>query len=940
MEALTIPQLRVRTEFSFRNKFDCLAYGPVGLLAETLRDLGAGAAGIVDGGTWGHVKWAQACKKAGLSPLFGCELAVRREDGRAPMAWALAEDTAQFYQFSTRARALDSDVEAEFAEARGVIRFAGAALTDPATFDYVDLNPESPVAQAAAIALAKRTRRPLVLTSLNTYPRPEDAAAFGALSGRSRSTPQHLLTVEEMRAAIPGLSKAQFKAAVASTREAAERGAKALPLAPGIHFEGDLARMARDGQALRLAAGHLSSWPAEYEARLVRELEAVRQKDFDSYFLVVSDLVKWAKERMLVGPGRGSSAGSLLCYVLRITEVDPIKHGLLFERFIDMTRADLPDIDIDFSDTKRDLIFQYLADEYGAESVARIGSVNTMKPRSVLDRIGKAFGIPKRDCERFANVIIEYSSGDSRYGKSLEDTLSTTQFGKQFVEMYPSAALMTTIENHASHSGVHAAGVIVSNHPIADYCTVGPDGIAQIDKPDAEALNLLKIDALGLSTLGVIEDAGCVTADELYALTPDDPKVLALFNTGRLNGVFQFEGSAQRRVAAQVRVRSFEQVDHITALARPGPLGGGAMARYCAAQDGAERGETAKHERYIAPMVSETHGVVLYQEQVMRIVREIGKFSWAQTTTIRKAMSGRKGKEFFDAQAEQFVAGAAQDGIAEEDARAIWDEICSFGAWGMNKSHTCAYAMIAYWCAWMKTYHTLDYAAAALRKEQDETKALRYLRELHRAGVEIVPVDIARSQADWSTRDGALIGGFKSLHGFGDIKAASAVSARNSGTMSEKLKAQILSAKNKFASIYPITDAYGKYYSSPEECGVAPGWSVLPMASLPEDSECVFIGRVIKKELRDENETVRVAKRGGKLRPGQTLFTDLFLSDDSDEDVIARIRTKDFFSFGRAAFERLAEGEDVVLVRGRRYKDSMVVFVDRFKCLTNPGLLS
>jgi DNA polymerase III alpha subunit len=279
-------------------------------------------------------------------------------------------------------------------------------------------------------------------------------------------------------------------------------------------------------------------------------------------------------------------------------------------------------------------------------------------------------------------VLIEYSSGDSRYGKGLEDTLTTTQPGKDFLERFPEAVLMTELENHASHTGVHAAGFIVANEPVTEYCTVR-DGVAQIDKKDAEYLNLLKMDVLGLRTLGVIEDSGCVTAEELYNLPLTDPEVFRIFNEAKFSGVFQFEGAAQRRVSVQIPVSEFQQIDHITALARPGPLGGGAANTYINRNAGREE-TTYKHES-MRKYLEDTRGVVLYQEQVMRIVKELGDFSWEDTSVIRKAMSGRKGKEFFDRHGEKFAAGAAQHGIDAETAKAIWNEIVNFGAWGMNK---------------------------------------------------------------------------------------------------------------------------------------------------------------------------------------------------------------------------------------------------------------
>lgn len=926
-----IPQLRCRTEFSFRS-----VYGQIGKVAAALAELGAPAAGIVDGGTWGHVRWAKELRNRGVKPLFGTELTVAQPDGRRPVAWALAEDTRAFYRFSTAARQKDADIAALFAEARGVIRFAGAALTDPETFDYIDLNPASPLQQRAALRLHQRTGKPLVITSDNAYPRKEDYSAFMAIVAKERTTPQHLLTLEEMRQHIAVLDNEQFAAAVRNTFEVAERCASELPTAPIIRVDGDLRALAEEGKRRRLALGHLAAWPEEYEARLQRELALVEQKRYASYFLVVADLVQWAKRRMLVGPGRGSSAGSLLCYLLGITEIDPIPHQLLFERFIDVSRSDLPDIDIDFSDTKRDQVFDYLADKYGRENVARIGNVNTLRARSVIAEVCKRFGIPEREKYDVLNVLIEYSSGDSRYGHALEDTMSQTEPGRRFMAAHPEAAVMYELENHAWHTGVHAAGVIVCNEPISDYCTVGADGVVQADKPDTERLNLLKIDALGLRTLGVIEDSGVVTAEQLYALKLDDPEVFRIFNEGKYSGIFQFEGQAQRRVAAQVHIDSFRKIDHVTALARPGPLGGGASGKYIARAAGRE--PISYRHPSMQEYLSRTMGVVLYQEQVMRICFEMGQFSWEVVAEIRKAMSGRKGKEYFDRRGQEFVDGAARIGVPEADAREIWSEICTFGAWGMNASHTVSYGVISYWCAWMKRYHPLEYAAACLRSAKDDDQTMEILREITREGVPYVPFDPDLSDVNWSVQNGKLVGGFMNLVGFGPAKAVAAVEARRLGRMDDKLRARIAAARVKFSDLYPLQRTYAALYADPEAHGCRPGSRVLRLNELPEGGDVLTIVRVIRKELRDENETVRLARRDGKRVEGQSLFLDIFATDDTGIPFTLRIDRFKFERIGRAAAAKLQEGDDL-LVRGRVIPNFNMIKVERMKCLNRPEAL-
>ena len=649
-------------------------------------DLDVPHAGCVDtAGTWGHVQFDKACRELGVSPMFGAEFSVPDEEtGAKPRFWALAAELPGFYRFSSANPQTEGEViDWRTDDAASPVVFAGAALSDPDAFDFIDLNPSSRAQQRAAMALHKRTGMPLVLTSDNDYPGPEHRLKFLAWDDSRRMTPQHLLSQDEFQNAFSFLSKTEFKQAVKNTQHAAElcTGLQ-LRQAPIISVDGDIRAAVELGRRSRMERGHIAEWTEEYQARINRELDLIEEKQYQSYFLVVAEMIEWAKERMLVGPARGSSAGSLVCYLMGITEVDPLVHGLIFERFIDVNRDDLPDIDIDFNDQKRHLVFEHLEEKYGAENVARIGSVSRLKPRSVIAHVGKKLGIPHGAAFGVTNVLIEYSSGDSRYGKGLEDTLNNTQPGKDFMARYPEAALMGELENHASHSGQHAAGIIVSNEPVTEYCTVR-DGIAHIDKKDAEALNLLKIDALGLRTLGVIEDTGCITTDELYGLTYDDPAVLNIFNQHKFSGVFQFEGGAQRRVSIQVPMDSFTQIDHVTALARPGPLGGGAANTYINRNAGRE--ETTYRHESMQEYLADTQGVVLYQEQVMRIVREIGDFSWEDTSVIRKAMSGRKGAEFFNRHGENFVKGAARLGIDADDAAGIWEEICSFGAWGMNK---------------------------------------------------------------------------------------------------------------------------------------------------------------------------------------------------------------------------------------------------------------
>lgn len=918
-----LPQLRIRSEYSFRE-----AFAPLNAVVERLAEINAPVSALVDsGGTWGHVKWQAAMLDAGLEPAFGVDFKIKI-DGKTPRCWCIAEDMRAFYRFCSSS----PSKEADFASADGLIRFAGEALTDPQTYDYIDINPRSLLLARRATALAKKTGKPLVLTGDNSYPAQQHHPAFMAYVAEARQSAQHIMHPSEFRNAFFMLDNDTFSAAWKNTIEVGERiKGQRLNIAPVIQFEGDLQQEIAAGKAARLAAGLIPAWTETYEARLQRELDVIREKEFESYFLVVGDLVRWAKQHMLIGPGRGSSAGSLVCYLLHITEVDPIPHGLIFERFIDINRADLPDIDIDFSDQKRHMVFDYLAKKYGAKSVAKIGSINRLKARSVMAVACDRLNIPHGASFSVLDVLVEYSSGDARYGKGLGDTLANTQPGRDFARKFPQSNLLAELEGHANHTSVHAAGILVSDEDITDYCSV-VDGIAQLDKVDAEALGLLKIDALGLRTLGVLEDAGCMSNNDFYLLPRDSADVFALFNAKKFAGIFQFEGAAQRRVSAQVDVKNFERIGHITALARPGPLGGGASDSYIHRAAGRE--EVTYTHSALRDFLAETMGVVLYQEQVMNIVREIGGFSWEDTSIIRKAMSGRKGVEFFDQKGSQFAAGAAKKGVSAEDAEKIWRQICSFGAWGMNKSHTCAYAVISYWCAHLKCHHPLDYAAACLRRAKGDEQVIEILRELRAEGIEHAEFDPQLSAANWSVVGGKLLPGYTSLVGIGPKKAANFIDRRdNGGGLTGKELSILDKCPIKFAELFPAHKLWGDLYANPAKYNIKT--KVSQINELLEGDRPAIICRLVRRERRDENEAVRRNRRGS-VYGGQSLFLDMFVVDDSvAQPVIARVRPELWHKWGAKLADNAIDGEDWFVLRGRWLGRVSMLIVKKIKCLTN-----
>lgn len=934
-----MPQLRIRSGYSFRN-----AYGRMNEITERLATIECKSAAIVDASTWSHVRWEQAATKAEVTPMFGMEIKIMHPDIHGeeskfkPCAWILAEDTRKFYNATTEACKRGGMSSETFGEIEGAIKFCGAAIDilDQSEYDYIDINPSSLLLARKGVKRHRETGKPIVITGYNDMPRIDDKIYAYAWEVRDSVGMRHIATDDEIWNQLKYvMTRAEFDAGVKNTYAVAEKlsGIK-LKKAPLIHLEGDMVALCRAGQASRLARGHIAEWTQEYEDRLVEEIKQIQLKEFDSYFLVVADMVQYAKSKMLVGPARGSSAGSLACYLMEITEVDPIPHDLLFQRFIDISRSDLPDIDIDFDDTKRHLVFEYLQKKYSQACVAKLGNINTLKAASVMAQVGKKFNLPVHETFQVRNALIEYSSGDARYGKGLQDTFDGTGPGMSFKERYPVAAeCMGNLEIHPSHTGVHAAGILVCNDPISDYCTVTEEGVAQIDKPDSEYLNLLKIDALGLRTLGIIEDSKVVTAEELYSLKLDDPEVLNILNDDKVSGIFQFEGDAVRSVTRSVTVDKFSKIDNLTALARPGPLASGMAQKYIARASGKEpvKYDVPQLEKYL----KDTYGVFLYQEQIMYVVKEIGLFDWVKTSAIRKAMSGRKGEEYFNKMGEDFVVGATSQGVPVEQAKKIWQEMVTFGSWGFNKSHSVSYAIVTYWTCWLKRYHKLAFAAACLRAAKDDEQTIAILRELAKEGIQYTPIDPDYSDMNWLVADGRLIGGIMNAKGYGPAKSLAYVQKRTAGTLTQKDKDRLAAAEVQFADLAEAHTRWGHFYKKPKLIGVTSGDPIVGMKEVKDREECLIIGKLTKKILADENEAIRIKKRGGKVMKGQTEFVDLMLVDDStDSPMRFRVRPDKYLQMGKPIAETAPVGS-WFLVRAWKIQGIDMMIIKNIKRIDN-----
>lgn len=487
-------------------------------------------------------------------------------------------------------------------------------------------------------------------------------------------------------------------------------------------------------------------------ARLDYELDMIIKMGFAAYFLIVHDLVFWAKQNNVpVGPGRGSAAGSLVSYVLDITTIDPLKYDLLFERFLNPERVSMPDIDIDFCFEKRDKVIDYIVSKYGTERVAQIITFGTMAAKAAIRDVGRALDIPYAEVDKIARMI------PGELGVTIDRAL---QMSAELVEAYKEdyttrriIDIAKKLEGMPRHASIHAAGVVIGREELMNILplqkTAEGHVITQFTKETVEDIGLLKMDILGLRTLTVIDRAlGIIKKTrnidiDINNLPLDDEKVYELLSKGQTIGVFQLESDGLRRILCELKPERFEDIIAVIALYRPGPLGSGMVEDFINCKHGKQKIE------YIHPMLEnilkETYGVILYQEQVMRIAEELANFTLGEADILRRAM-GKKKPEELAAQEGKFIKGAAENGIDEKIARRLFELMAAFAGYGFNKSHSAAYALISYQTAYLKAYYPVEYMCAFLSSIIDnQDKVVFYLKECQELGIKILPPDINES---------------------------------------------------------------------------------------------------------------------------------------------------------------------------------------------------
>ncbi len=784
-----------------------------GEIVQRAKELGQTAVGLADKGyTYGLIEFFQEAQKQGLKPILGLEVYVAartrndKESGvdskRFPLT--LLAETQEGYEHLLQLATLsalegmyykprvDRELLAKFG--KGLIALSGpiggaipqAALqedgkkmrelveeyrsffgNDNLYFELMDLPnvPGQAECNQQLIAFGKELNVPLVATCNSHYCRTEDSEAHDVLlciqknaqvsdPGRfsMRDSDFSMRPFEELEQAFSHVPQA-----LTATREIADRcnvsfefGKYKIPryaVPKDTTEEEELTRLTEEG----FARCYPKPVPALHE-RLNFELSIIKQVGFSGYFLIVADFVNEAKRRgITVGPGRGSAAGSMVSYCLGITGIDPIEHGLLFERFLNPQRISMPDIDLDFADTRRDEVLEYVRNKYGRDRVVQICTFGTLAARAAVKDVGRAYGIPFLEMNSLAKLIPD------RPGTKLKDAMETTEMKAAYEgsEMYRKIIVAALkLEGKARHVSVHACGVIITEEPASTYTALqrAPKDdetiITQYAAKPLEALGLLKMDFLGLTNLTVIQTA-LLIIERLHALKIDmallpldDKETYGLLQRGDTTGVFQLESPGMRRYLKQLKPTEFGDITAMVALYRPGPMDW--IPQYIKRKHGQE--EVAYIHNDLKPILEPTYGIGVYQEQVLQIAQTFSGFTLGEADILRRAI-GKKIMKELKAQREKFISGATKKGYAKKLSEEIFDDVITpFAGYGFNKSHAAGYARIAYETAYLKAHFPTEFMAALLSSDAQRTDRIMIeIEECRQMGISVLPPDINES---------------------------------------------------------------------------------------------------------------------------------------------------------------------------------------------------
>jgi DNA polymerase-3 subunit alpha len=648
--------------------------------------------------------------------------------------------------------------------------------------------------EPALLDLAYAANLPLVATNEPFFAERDDYDAHDALlaiaegrlvaeSDRRQLTPEHCFkTRAEMIELFLDLPEA-LASTVEIARRCSFRPKTRQPILPRFTTgdrEADevaeLRRRALAGLERRIAVHGVAPGrtPEEYRERLDFELKVIGGMNYAGYFLIVADFIQWAKARGIpVGPGRGSGAGSLVSYALTITDLDPIRFGLLFERFLNPERVSMPDFDVDFCQERRDEVIRYVQERYGRDQVAQIITFGTLQARGVLRDVGRVLEMPYGQVDKLCKLVPFNPAAPVTLEKAIdgEPRLQEARDKEPIVRRLFDIALR--LEGLYRHASTHAAGIVIGDRPLSEITPLYRDPksnmqVTQFNMKWVEAAGLVKFDFLGLKTLTVLQTAVRLLAQrgidlDIQQVPLDDKKTYEMLAHGETVGVFQVEGQGMRRALADMRPDRFEDIIALVALYRPGPMAN--IPTYCLRKHGDERPDYI-HPK-LEPILRETFGVVIYQEQVMQIAQVLAGYSLGEADLLRRAM-GKKIKKEMAAQRQRFVSGAVERGVEREQADSIFDLLQRFADYGFNKSHAAAYALVAYHTAYLKANYPVEFLAASMTLDMDNTdKLAEFRREAERLKIAVVPPSVNRSGREFDVADGQIVYALAALRGVG-----------------------------------------------------------------------------------------------------------------------------------------------------------------------------
>ncbi|WP_371381575.1 DNA polymerase III subunit alpha [Sporomusa aerivorans] len=822
--------------------------GRIEELVRRAKELGMPAVAITDHGTmYGTIDFYKQAQKCGIKPIIGCEVYVAprsrfdkaavegesyyhlillaaNEQGYRNLIELVSRGYSEGFYYKPR---IDREIlrsysagliglsaciagEIPAAILRGNLAAAEALAREyleifgPENF-FIELQdhgmPEEKEANQHLVQLARKLGLGLVATNDAHYINKEDAECHDVLlciqTGKTVDDPGRMkFPSDDFYLKSPAEMAELFAAypeALANTVKIAERCNVTFdfdkiylpdfPTPDGISDDEYLQQLCREALAWRYPEA-----TPEVLARLDFELDVIRKMGYSSYFLIVWDFVNYSRRQSIpVGPGRGSAAGSIVAYLLGITNIDPLKYNLLFERFLNPERVSMPDIDIDFCYERRGKIIEYVVSRYGSDRVAQIITFGTMAARAAIRDVGRALNQPYGEVDRIAKLV------PAELGITLKKALNANQELKNLYETEETVKklvdLAMAVEGLPRHASTHAAGLVIAKEPLTHFAPLqlSSEGFVttQFDKDRIEEIGLLKMDLLGLRTLTVIGDAIALIKEnrgkelDIESIPLDDAKTCAMLAAGDTSGVFQMESSGMTNLVKDLKPERFDDLIPLVALYRPGPLGSGMVSDFIDSRHGKKK-VTYLHP-LLEPILKDTFGVILYQEQVMQIASVLAGFTLGQADLLRRAM-GKKKHEVLAAQRENFLKGAAERGIDAKLAHDVFELMTHFADYGFNKSHSAAYALVAYQTAYLKAHYSQEFYAALLTSVMGTNdKVGYYIEECRRRGIDVLPPDINASGTAFSVDGEAIRFGLAGVKNAGGNALESIISARRKG---------------------------------------------------------------------------------------------------------------------------------------------------------------